>query len=110
MSVSSQLEPKSYSEAIKSIEWQNAINDELTTLEVNDTWKVVPLPHDRKPLGCRWVFKIKRKLDVSIERYKARLVSKGFNQLEGVDFLDTYSPVAKLVTVKMLLAIVAQQS
>lgn len=86
------------------------MDEELQALELNNTWTVVPLPSDRKPLGCKWVFKLKRKADGSIERYKARLVAKGYNQQEGVDFLDTYSPVAKLVTVKLLLTIVAQKS
>ena len=108
--ISTQDEPTSYKEAIKYPEWIQAMNEELQALELNNTWQVVTLPKDRKPLGCKWVFKLKRKADGSIERYKARLVAKGFNQQEGVDFLDTYSPVAKMVTVKMLLTIAAQRN
>lgn len=83
--------------------------DEIQALELNDTWKIVYLPKDRKPLGYKWVLKIKKKVDESIERCKTRLVAKGFNQQEGVDFLDKYSPIAKLVIAKILLTIVAQK-
>ena len=107
LAISAETEPKNYKEASLSKEWIGAMTDELNALEVNNTWNVVPLPADRKALGCKWVFKIKRRADGSIERHKARLVAKGFNQQEGIDFLDTFSPVAKLVTVKLLLALAA---
>ena len=108
-SLSTQAEPTSYKEAVQYPEWKQAMDEEIQALELNNTWTVVPLPKDRKPLGCKWVFKLKRKAEGSIERHKARLVAKGFNQQECVDFLDTYSPVAKLVTIKMLLTIAAQK-
>ena len=109
LSTSILSEPTFYSEAVKSSDWCHAMNTELLALEANHTWTVTSLPPNKHAIGCRWVYKIKRRADGSVERYKARLVAKGYTQQFGVDFLDTFSPVVKLTTVKMLLALAAIQ-
>ncbi|PKI37562.1 hypothetical protein CRG98_042033 [Punica granatum] len=78
---------------------------EIAALESNGTWTIEYLPPGKRPIDCKWVYKIKRRADGSVERYKARLVAKGFTQVEGVDFNETFAPVAKLVTVRCLLAV-----
>lgn len=103
--ISSEKEPVYYYQACQSKEWVDAMNAELKALEDNQTWELMALPPGKKAIGCKWVYKIKRNPDGSIERYKARLVAKGFNQVEGVDYFDSFSPVAKLVTVRMLITI-----
>ncbi|KAL2243773.1 UNVERIFIED_CONTAM: Retrovirus-related Pol polyprotein from transposon TNT 1-94 [Sesamum indicum] len=100
-------EPKSYQEAMQHQEWLDAIKAEITALENNHTWSLVPLPAGKRPIGCKWVYKTKLRADGSVERYKARLVAKGFSQIAGVDYTDNFSPVAKPVTVRVLLAVAA---
>ena len=107
LSVSIISEPSSFAKAAEIPEWRAAMDCELEALEENKTWSIVSLPIGKHLVGCKWVYKIKHKANGTIERYKARLVAKGYTQREGIDYVDTFSPVAKLVTVKLLLAIAA---
>ena len=83
------------------------MNDEIAALERNHTRSLVPLPPGHSAIGCRWVYKIKHNFDSSTERYKSRLVAKGYTQVEGVDYKETFSPTPKLTTLRCLLTIVA---
>ena len=101
--------PNSVQEALKHSEWRKAVNEEIQALEKNDTWVLTDLSPDKKTIGCKWIFIIKHKVDGSIERLKARLVAKGFTQSYGVDYQETFAPVAKLNTIRVLLSLVANK-
>jgi len=79
-------EPSSYEEAKGVKEWKLAMDDEIEALMKNQTWSLVPKPRDVQPVSCKWVYKIKRRADGSIDRYKARLVARGFSQKYGEDY------------------------
>ncbi|KAG5245908.1 Retrovirus-related polyprotein from transposon [Salix suchowensis] len=104
------MEPSSHTEAAADVNWQQAMNSELEALITNNTLTLTSLPLGKQPIGCKWVYKLKHRSDGSIERYKARLVAKGYTQTEGINYQDTFSPTAKMITIRCLLAIVAAQN
>lgn len=86
-------------------EWKTAIESEYTSLIKNGTWILCDLPKGRKTISSKWVFKLKRKANGEIDKYKARLVARGFTQKAGFDYTETYSPVAKLVTLRVIISV-----
>ncbi|GJW56818.1 zinc finger, CCHC-type containing protein [Tanacetum coccineum] len=100
-------DPKTFDEAMKSQDvafWKEAINDEMDSIMGNNTWVLADLPPGCKPLGCKWIFKRKLKVDGTIEKFKARLVIQGFRQKSGIDYFDTYALVARISTIRLLIA------
>ena len=103
-------DPVSFSQAMEcsgSIKWVNAMKDELNSMDQNQVWELVELPKGCKRVGCKWVFKTKRDFNGNIERYKARLVAKGFTEKRGIDYKETFSPVSKKDSLRIILALVA---
>ncbi|KAI3526642.1 hypothetical protein L1887_05902 [Cichorium endivia] len=98
------LEPTTYNQALKDPNWRHAMDQEFNALLQNGTWELVPKA-SHNPIGCKWIFRIKRNPDGSISKYKARLVAKGFLQQYGKDYFDTFSPVTKPVTIRVILSI-----
>ena len=103
--ISKSQEPSSYHQASKDLNWIKAMKEELSAMENNQTWTLVPRPANRKVVGSRWVYRIKHKPSGEIDRFKARLVAKGHTQIEGCDYFETFSPVAKITSVRTLLAV-----
>jgi hypothetical protein len=81
--------------------WEITMQEEYDSLVVNNTWSLLPLPKGRKPISCKWVFKIKHE----VERYKARLVARGFTQTFGIDYNKTFTHVAKFVSIHCIIAL-----
>jgi transposase InsO family protein len=105
------LEPKSLAEARRRPEWpewEKGIRDEIKTLEDAGTWELTNLPNGANLVGSKWVFRIKKDATGRVVRYKAQLVAQGFSQVEGVDYFDTYAPVARLSSIRTILALAAR--
>ncbi len=83
------------------------MNEEMAALDVNATWELIVLRKDKKAIGCKWVYKLKHNADGSVSKYKARLIAKGYAQTYGINYEETYSPVAKMTIVRAIIVMEA---
>jgi hypothetical protein len=103
-----QEEPSNHLEAMRENCWKQAMKEELTSIEENRTWELCNLPKGHRPIGLKWVFKLKKNPNGDIVKHKARLVAKGYVQRQGIDFEEAFAPVARLESVRLLIALAAQ--
>jgi hypothetical protein len=101
-------EPWNFEEPIRNEEWRKAMNEEMISIEKNQTWKLVNLPKEKKTVSLKWVFKIKYNEDDNIQKHNARIVAKGYSQEPEVDFIETFALVTRMETIIIVLALVAQ--
>ena len=107
------LEPRSLAEAKRGGDWplwEKAIHEELAMLKAAGTWELVKRPEGANVVGSKWVFRAKKDAAGKIVRYKARLVAQGFSQIPGVDYFDTFVPVARLASIRAVLAFAASEN
>ncbi|KAG8472627.1 hypothetical protein CXB51_034316 [Gossypium anomalum] len=102
-------EPKLYNKAKGVPEWENAMVEEISTLNKNGTWELVPKLFDANLITCKWVYRLKKKVNGTIDRYKARLVAHGFSQQYGQDYDETFSPIARMTTVRAIISLAASK-
>jgi len=103
-------EPVSFEEALKQNHWKKAMIEELDSIEKNDSWRLVQLPTDKKCIDVKWVFKTKLKPDGQTAKYKARLVARGFLQKYGQDYYEVYATVARMETIRLIVAIAVKNN
>ncbi|XP_070681771.1 uncharacterized mitochondrial protein AtMg00820-like [Malus domestica] len=103
------IEPETYHDAIEDKAWKEAMEAEIETIENNGTWELVERPADKPVIGVKWVFKTKLNLDGTVQKHKARFVAKGYAQKPGIDYNETFAPVAWLDTIRTLIALATQK-
>lgn len=103
------LEPESFEQASRQEVWVKAMEEEIKMIEKNNTWELVDCPRDKDIIGVKWVYKTKLNPDGTIQKHKARLVAKGYSQQPGIDYNETFAPVARLDTIRALIALTAQK-
>ena len=108
--IGAENDPKTFSQAISCREfklWHNIMKEEMDSKVFNKVWDLVELPNGSRDIGCKWVYKTKRDSLGNIERYKARLMAKGFTQREEIYYIETFSPVSKKDSLYVIMALVA---
>ena len=101
-------EPSSFHEAVQHQVWVDAMVEEYSSIMTNDVWEVVPRPQDRSVVGSRWIYKIKYVADGSVEKYKFRFVAKGYTQKEGIDYEETFAPIARYTSIRSVISLTTQ--
>jgi histone deacetylase 1/2 len=103
-------EPRNLSAALSDPNWRSAMQDEYDALMTNKTWTLVPPSPHKNIIDCKWVYRVKHRADGTIDHYKARLVAKGFKQRYGIDYEDTFSPVVKIATIRIVLSLAVSRN
>ena len=101
-------EPIGFEEATRDKKWRNAMDKEIKAIKKNDTWEFATLPTGKNIIGVKWVYKLKKNAKREVERYKARLVVKGYSQRQGIDYDEVFALIAHLETIRLLISLAAQ--
>jgi len=109
VAIISQLEPKKVDEDLKDTHWISAMKEELDQFERNKVWELVPRPPNSSIIGTKWIFRNKLNESGQVARNKARLVAQGYSQQEGIDYDETFAPIARLESIRILLSFVARK-
>ena len=104
------LEPASFAEAVELPGWKKAMQEEINMIQKNQTWILVSKPIHKHVISVKWVFRTKQNSDGSVNKLKARLVVKGYSQQYGIDYSETFAPVARYDTIRLLIALAAQKN
>ncbi|KAH9328474.1 hypothetical protein KI387_000582 [Taxus chinensis] len=100
-------EPSTIQEVLQSKYWKDAMDSEYQSVMKNNSWQLVDLPPGKKPIGCRWIFKTKYKADETVDKYKVRLLEKGYTQKEGIDYEEKFAATTKIKIIRMIFALAA---
>ena len=103
-------DPTTFEIAVKEEKWKKAMDEEINSIERNDTWELSDLPKGHKTIGVKWVFKTKLNENSEVDKCKARLVAKGYKQQYGVDYTEVFSPITRHDTIRLVVALAAQNS
>ncbi|GKU90158.1 hypothetical protein SLEP1_g4195 [Rubroshorea leprosula] len=103
-------DPLTYEEAVKEEKWQKAMTEEIGSIERNQTWKLTDLPEGHRTIGVKWIYKTKLKENGEVDKFKARLMAKGHKQEFGIDYQEVFAPIARMDTIKLVIALAAQNS
>ena len=101
-------EPSSFQETVQQLIWVDAMVQEYDSIVKNSAWEIVPRPVDKSVVGSRWIYKVKQVVDGSVEKYKARFLARGFSQIEGIDYGETFAPITRYSSIRSILALSAQ--
>jgi hypothetical protein len=101
-------EPSSFQEAVQDPTWVDVMVEEYDSIVKNSAWEIVPRPVDKSVVGSRWIYKVKKAADGSVDKYKARFVARGFSQIEEIDYDDTLAPVTTYSSIRSILALSTQ--
>jgi hypothetical protein len=100
-------EPSCHGEATGQQVWKDAMTEEYQSIMKNDVWDIVPRPKGKSIVTSKWIYKIKHAVDGSVEKYKARFVARGFSQVEGIDYVETFAPVARYTSIRTIISLAA---
>ena len=100
-------EPSCHGEATCHQVWQDAMTEEYHSIMKNDVWDIVLRPEGKSVVTSKWIYKIKHATDGSVEKYKARFVAKGFSQVKGIEYEETFSPIARCTSIRTIIALAA---
>ena len=102
------IEPSSFEKYMEDPSWVDAMVEEYDSIVRNSAWEIVPRLEGKSVVGSRWIYKVKQAVDGSVEKYKARFVARGFSQIEGIDYEETFAPVARYSSIRSILALSLQ--